>query len=121
MIKKAFIANAIFLISSLIIVFYSGNLLHIGMLVAAIYLFVAYSDECRGIENIWIFILIAVGFIPINIALEMKLYEYIIVLAGGIIGKILSVIVAYTVLFSLEEIAAGIIGRIIWKHQAMDE
>lgn len=65
--------------------------------------------------------LVAIGFIPINVALEMQLYVYIFSLADGPIGKILSVIMVYAVLFSLEEIMAGLIGRIIWRHQRMDE
>lgn len=120
MIKKAFAVNALFLISSLAIVLYSGRLVHAILLLAAVYLFVAYSSECRGVENIWIFMLIAVGFMPINIALEMQLYEYVSLLAGGPIGKILSVIILYAILFSLEEIIAGLIGRVIWRKQRMD-
>ena len=48
--------------------------------------------------------LIAVGFMPINIALEMQLYEYVSLLASGPIGKILSVIILYAILFSLEDL-----------------
>ena len=121
MIKKAFVINALFLISSLAIVLYSGKLIHVCLLLAAVFLFVAYSSECRGAENIWIFMLIAIGFIPLNIALEMQLYEYVSLLAGGPIGKILSGIILYAILFSLEEIIAGLIGRIIWREQRMDE
>ena len=57
---------------------------------------------------------------PINIALEMQLYEYVSLLASGPIGKILSVIILYAILFSLEEIIAGLIGRVIWRKQRMD-
>lgn len=121
MIKKTFVVNALFLISSLAIVMYSGKLIQVCLLFAAVFLFVAYSSECRGVENIWIFMLIAVGFIPVNIALEMQLYEYISLLADGPIGKILSVIIHYAILFCLEEIVAGLIGRIIWREQRMDE
>lgn len=121
MIKKAFAINALFLISSLAIVLYSGKLIQVCLLFAAVFLFVAYSSECRGTENIWIFMLIAIGFIPLNIALEMQLYEYVYLLASGPIGKILSVIILYAILFSLEEIIAGLIGRIIWREQRMDE
>jgi len=121
MLKKVFGANVLFLIGSLAIVLYSGNIWHIGLFVAAIYLFVAYSNECRGIESIWIFMLVAIGFIPINVAFEMRFYEYIFVLTSGVIGKILATMMVYTILFSLEEIIAGLIGRILWKNQKMDE
>jgi len=121
MIKKSFVVNALFLISSLAIVLYSGRLIQVCLLFAAVFLFVAYSSECRGTENIWIFMLVAIGFIPINIALVMQLYEYVYLLASGPIGKILSVIIFYAILFSLEEIIAGLIGRIIWREQRMDE
>ena len=50
MLKKAFAVNALFLISSLAIVLYSGRLIHAILLLAAVYLFVAYSSECRGVE-----------------------------------------------------------------------
>ena len=121
MLNKVFVINAMFLITSLAIVLYSGNILYIGLFLAAIYLFVAYSKECRGIESIWIFMLVAVGFIPINVAFEIYYHDFIFTLTDGIIGKILSVVMVYTVLFSLEELFAGIIGRIIWRHQEMDE
>lgn len=121
MLKKAYGANLLFLISSLAIVLYSGNVWHIGLFFVAIYLFVAYSNECRGSENIWIFMLVAIGFIPINVALEMRFHEYISLLAGGIFGRLLSFVMIYVVLFSIEEIFAGLIGRIIWRRQKFDE
>lgn len=121
MLNKVFVINAMFLSTSLAIVLYSGNILYIGLFLAAIYLFVAYSKACRGIESIWIFMLVAVGFIPINVAFEIYYHDFIFALTDGIIGKILSVVMVYTVLFSLEELFAGIIGRIIWRHQEMDE
>lgn len=121
MIKKGFVVNALFLISSLAIVLYSGRLIHVFLLLVAVYLFVAYSSECKGVENIWIFMMIAIGFIPINVALEIQIYEYVSLLASGPIGKVLSVIIIYAVLFSVEEIIAGLIGRVIWRCQRMDE
>lgn len=121
MIKKAFIINAIFLISSMIIALYAGGLIQISLLLVAVYMFVAYSSECRGNESIWIFMLVAVGLIPVNIALEIQLYDYVSAVAEGLVGKMLSVIVFYAVIFSIEEIVAGLIGRIIWRHQSMDK
>lgn len=121
MIKKGFVVNALFLISSLAIVLYSGRLIHVFLLLVAVYLFVAYSSECKGVENIWIFMMIAIGFIPINVALEIQIYEYVSLLASGPIGKVLSVIIIYAVLFSVEEIIAGLIGRVIWRCQRMDK
>ena len=120
MIKKALGANMLFLISSLAIVLYSGPVWHIGLYIVAIYLFVAYSNECRGTESIWIFMLVAIGFVPINVALEMSFHEYIFLLTSGIIGRFLSLVMVYIVLFSIEEILAGLIGRIIWRRQKFD-
>lgn len=68
-------------------------------------------------ESLFMFILVAVAGLPVNIRLAYWLVFDGIISSGFLIGDILWVAFLCCVLFSVEEIAFGVITRMIWKKQ----
>lgn len=117
--KTGFICGAFFALSA-IIVFLFGKIWPMGLVLTAIFLYVAYSKNCRGCESTWLFLLIAVAFLPLNIALSISFFDLSRLFIAGMIGRLSAAVLMLSALFSLEEIVIGIIGRIIWKNQEGD-
>lgn len=63
------------------------------------------------------FIMVALAGLPINIRLSYWLVSEDVISFGFLIDKILWVAVLCCVFFSVEEIAFGIITRLIWRKQ----
>ncbi len=86
--------------------------------VILIYLFVGFCKICRKRESLWIFLLVAVIMIPFNICMIRAVLSYI-----GEYREIRWFVklgvcpLLYIVMFCIEEIICGIIGRLIWKRQ----
>lgn len=93
--------------------------LYIGIIsLAFIFLFVKFCKTCRKRESLWIFILVALMMIPFNIGAIRSLFVYFegyLELQWFVKAGVYPLI--YIVMFSLEEIFCGIVGRIIWKRQ----
>ena len=71
----------------------------------------------------WLFVLTAIGSVPINISLTRYIIDIGIFETGfPILGLVVTSIEIYLLLLGLEEIIIGVLGRMIWKKQkAMDE
>lgn len=82
------------------------------LMAAALLLFVKVSPPCRKRENMWMFFLVGICFIPINIILILR---YITV--KGLIWRLMFRSAAYFLLFSMEEIIMGYITRRLWILQ----
>ena len=81
-------------------------------------LFVRFSGVCKRRESLWIFILTALVLIPFNVQTIMSLITF--VEAHTKIRWFIKAAIcmfSYIVLFSIEEILGGVIGRMIWKRQ----
>lgn len=79
---------------------------------------VASERECRGRENFWIYVLCGFSAIPANIEAA---YRISLMLEGflfhGKLSGVLMFVLILALLFNLEEMVMGIIGRVIWKKQ----
>ncbi len=86
--------------------------------VILIYLFVGICKICRKRESLWVFILVALIMIPFNIYMIRSILSYV----GNYTDirwfvKLAICPLLYIVIFCIEEIILGIIGRLIWKRQ----
>lgn len=70
----------------------------------------------RGYEGLWVFLLTAIGSIPLNIKLIAYLLDTWFAFGNSAI-VILTAIELYLCILAVEEIIIGVIGRIIWKRQ----
>lgn len=68
-------------------------------------------------ENVWMFILVAVTSIPINIFILMQLSRVEMLFNSLFVLGVLRCVLYYCVLFSIEEIVMGILTRLLWKRQ----
>lgn len=83
--------------------------------------YVALAKVCEGHENMWIFVLLGIGVFPHNVFIIYLLRDWFDVVSGGMVSKIAVMILLFFILFSLEEIVVGLIGRKIWPIQKDDE
>lgn len=80
------------------------------------FLFVWLVPICKHKENLWMFILVAIASIPLNI--KMCNMAFVGLLAEmPILVKFLWVVLLYCILFSVEEIVFGFVTRVIWRKQ----
>lgn len=83
-----------------------------------LFLIVGTVPICRRRESMWLFVLTALGSMPINIKIStMDTVQYLLDSEIPIVGAVIATIEIYLLLFSVEEILIGIIGRFIWKRQ----
>ncbi len=89
-----------------------------GVTILAIYLFIGLIDTCRRYENLWLFVLVGIATVPMNLMLTMVVCDDLCVTWNReLLAKIVFFPIVYGALFSMEEIVLGIIGRVIWKEQ----
>ena len=68
-------------------------------------------------ESLYMFILVGLSGLPINIKLSYWLVSEELISSGFLIGNILWGMLLCCVFFSVEEIVFGVITRLIWKRQ----
>jgi len=86
-------------------------------LIAIVFL-VAAEQECRGNENFWLYVLLGVSSIPLNIEISYRISQIINYIVGySNLYLCLVFVLLMALLFNLEEILIGIVGRVIWKKQ----
>ena len=68
-------------------------------------------------ESLYMFILVGLSGLPINIKLSYWLVSEELISSGFLIGNILWGMLLCCVFFSVEEIIFGVITRLIWKRQ----
>ena len=93
------------------------------VLIASVLFIVGVVPWCRQHENMWLFVLTAIGSVPINISLTHYIIDIGIFETGfPILGMVVTSIEIYLLLLGIEEIVIGVLGRMIWKKQkTMDE
>ena len=105
----------------LVISFIAGKTMSVIWVISwgvILFVIVGVFPVYRHQHNIWLFILTAVGSIPIN----TKLLGYELLLAmfdSGvpIIGTLIARVQVYFMLFTLQEIVVGIVGQMVWSKQ----
>ena len=93
------------------------------VLIVSILFIVAVVPWCRLHENMWLFVLTAIGSVPINITLTRYIIDMGILETGfPVLGVLVTSLEIYLLLLGIEEIIIGVLGRMIWKRQkTMDE
>lgn len=99
------------------------SLFWLVVLIVSILFIVAVVPWCRQHENMWLFVLTAIGSVPINITLTRYIIDMGILENGfPVLGVLVTSLEIYLLLLGIEEIIIGVLGRIIWKRQkTMDE
>ena len=82
------------------------------LVMAALLFFVKVTPFCRKRENLYMFFLVAICSVPLNISL---IFRYIRI--GRLLWGLLSRSLAYLLLLSIEEIVMGYITRRLWTCQ----
>lgn len=92
-------------------------------LIVSVLFIVAVIPWCRQHENMWLFVLTAIGSVPINITLTRYIIDMDIFETGfPVLGVLVTSLEVYLLLLGIEEIIIGVLGRMIWKRQkTMDE
>lgn len=85
--------------------------------VLSLFIIVGIVPVFKRRESLYMFILVAVAGLPINIRLSYWLVAEEFISSGFLIGNILWGALLCYVFFSVEEIVFGIITRMIWKKQ----
>lgn len=71
----------------------------------------------KGRESLWMFVLVAVTSVPINIYVLIQLHKLDMIFDSFFILGIFRCVLYYCILFSIEEIVMGVITRLLWKKQ----
>lgn len=88
------------------------------ILIISILLIVVVIPWCRQHENMWLFVLTAIGSVPINSSLTRCIIDTGIFETGfPILGLVVTSIEIYLFLLGIEEIVIGVLGRMIWRKQ----
>lgn len=113
--KLAVLSPMIFVIFSMFI----DRFLLTVILLIAIYLYISICNLCRKHESLWLFVLVGIVTVPVNIEISIIICKYFSYFFGkAFVLNLIYFPLAYSVLLSFEEIFLGIIGRIIWKNQS---
>lgn len=75
-------------------------------------LFIRLMPICRKRENLWMFFLVAVCSVPINLSL---IFRYVLI--GRTVLRLIIRPTAFFLLLSVEEVIMGYITRTIWVRQ----
>lgn len=87
-------------------------LLPITLLIA-----VALTPWAKKRENTWMFLLVAVSGIPVNVVLIRWLFELPIFESHFFLLTLFRGVALYIMLLSAEELILGVVTRMIWKNQ----
>ena len=88
------------------------------VLILSVLFIVGVVPGCRQHENMWLFVLTAIGSMPINISLTQYIIDFGIFETGfPVLGIVVTSVEIYLLLLGVEEIVIGVLGRMIWKKQ----
>ena len=93
------------------------SVLLVVLLILVHFIIIKAIPSFRKYENIWMFLMVAVSSIPINIYVLYLLNDFGIIFESIFFVGILRCLYYYSALLCLQEIIMGIITRIIWKKQ----
>ncbi len=95
------------------------NWKYIVVITVLLFLLVKMMPFTKGYENLWVFVLGAVAFLPVNIKMGIFAAKNIMDINPFVIA-IWSIVIAMA-LCSVEEIILGTIARIIWRNQVEEK
>ena len=85
--------------------------------IVSLFIIIGTIPLFRKRESLWMFIFVALAGLPINIRLSFWLVSEGVISSGFMIGDIVWGALLCCVFFSAEEIAFGVITRLIWRRQ----
>jgi len=85
--------------------------------VLSLFIVVGFVPIFKRRENLYMFILVAIAGLPINIRLSYWIVEEAFFGSGFFVGDIILGTLICCVFFSVEEVFFGVITRMIWKKQ----
>jgi hypothetical protein len=71
----------------------------------------------KGRENLWMFIMVTISSIPLNICILKLLEERVGLFEPWVFLGVIRCIAYYLAIVGVEQIVMGIITRVIWKRQ----
>lgn len=88
------------------------------ILIVSVFLIVVVVPLCRHHENMWLFVLTAIGSVPINLSLTHCIIDSgILKNRFPVLVRVVTSVEIYLLLLGIEEIVIGVFGRMIWKKQ----
>ncbi len=93
------------------------SLLFLGLTVVSLFVAIWILPYVKRRENIWMFVLSAACFIPVNIQVVILVMTSFFFKDEPIVLSVLQGLLYYFILFSFEEILLGLITQRIWKRQ----
>lgn len=88
-----------------------------GLCILSLFMVVGTVPFFRKRESLYMFIIVAITGIPVNISLCCDFISNSAFLIEPLFYRILCSVLLFCALFSTEEIAFGLITRLIWKRQ----
>lgn len=85
--------------------------------VLSLFIIVGIVPVFKRRESLYMFILVGIAGLPINIRLSYWLVSEEFISSGFLVGNILWGALLCCVFFSVEEIVFGVVTRFIWKKQ----
>lgn len=85
--------------------------------ILSLFIIVCIVPMFRKRESLYMFILVAIAGLPINIRLSYWLVSKGFISSGFLVGDIIWGVLLYCISFSVEEIVFGVITRMIWRRQ----
>lgn len=85
--------------------------------VLSLFIMVGIVPVFKRRESLYMFILVGIAGLPINVRLSYWLVSEEFISSGFLVGNILWVALLCCVFFSVEEIVFGVVTRLIWKKQ----
>ena len=95
------------------------NWKYMVVITVLLFLLVKMMPFTKGYENLWVFVLGAFAFLPVNIKMGVFVAKFIMDINPFVIA-IWSIVIAMA-LCSVEEIFLGTIARIIWRNQVEEK
>jgi len=86
------------------------------LFILAHFLVIKITPAFRHRESIWMFVIVAVSSIPVNVML-LEFLRDVGILYGGFVNLFMKNLLGYVLLLSVEEVVMGTITRLIWKRQ----
>lgn len=93
------------------------SILLLSLCIISMFVIVGIVPLFKRRENLWMFLLVGITGIPINLWFAYQFMATGYFDDGFIASRIVLTLLLYFVLFSIEELALGILTRIIWPKQ----
>lgn len=86
--------------------------------IVIMFVLISKLSVCQGYQNLWLFVLVVLVTIPVNIHwVKCMLILCEVVFELGLLARVCIAPIAYCCILGVEEILLGIVGRLVWRFQ----